>query len=243
MSISSPTKTKWMPLVWNEVWLENKAKNKMSKCEKNEVNLFFSVSYLKANSTNISLAILSMRMRRVEALRIRFKSIIIQPLALCIFFFRCLLCFFLLLLLFDCSFVQGFGNFQWHWTSKNIYCFDTTYIVCVVVCNVVSYLLTILWLRNIMKRLFALCNSIIFGFYIGRWLFGFHGYTWLWMYKGYIDSDMMPKKNVFFSFCSCTATLSPYLSVASKYSIKMRLFMLPQRPTFKNPKRSKLCMI
>lgn len=56
MSISSTTKTKWIPLSpVNEVWLESQVENKMSKCEKNEVNLFFLCRM--ANSTNISLVI------------------------------------------------------------------------------------------------------------------------------------------------------------------------------------------
>lgn len=124
----------------------------------------------------------------VDILRIRFKSIIILPWASAFgrkSYSLQLPVFFSLL----------FGSvilMAWTWDSKNIYCFHHQSMgVCYCCCCCCRYLDHLMTEHNIMKRLFALCNSIIW-FFFCRWLFGFHDIDMKWIGYRYIDSDLMP---------------------------------------------------
>lgn len=173
MSISSPTKTKWIPLVWNEVWLENKTENKMSKSEEKmkSISLFVSLSA----SCQMAHSIFHwqfFKCVRVDVLRIRFASIIILPLAMhahssSLF---CFLNFFLVFIV-DSLRVSEI-SVAWTWPAKILTVPIYTLCRWMSACRSLS-LTNLLTLCNIMKRLFALCNSIIWDCFC-RWLFGLY---------------------------------------------------------------------
>lgn len=113
--------------------------------------------------------------KRVDGLCVRFKSIIILSCAPLRYSYA------------QMAFPGSTSIF--HVACKNIDSSNLSTSLCVSVWwMLVSWPLQSLWLHNIMKRLFALCNSIIWVFFC-RWLFGVHG-TNITILD--IDSDLMP---------------------------------------------------